>query len=40
MRAYEPREGTDHGKALVARDATATAIALQVVKKLTDSGRR
>jgi hypothetical protein len=37
VRAYEPRQRMDHGKPLVARDATATAVALQVIKELTNN---
>jgi hypothetical protein len=40
VRAYEPHQRMDHGKPLVARDATATAVALQVIKELTKNGRR
>jgi hypothetical protein len=37
VRAYESRQRMDHGKPLVARGATATAIAFQVIKELTNN---
>src|SRR6516164_3430897 len=40
VRADEPRQRMDHGKSLVARDATAAAVALQVIKELTNNGWR